>query len=120
MTIDRAINIQQNKTQSIKDLFSRARACHLQHIEIVNGFSKIMDTLPTKTPRWVREYLRGRFETALEFHRELFTEFCYRVDNKWYTTHKESKRTRLTDHHTVVKYNLEGHSVYKDSDKIYF
>jgi hypothetical protein len=120
MTIDRAVNIQLKAVPCIRDIFSRARIFKNSHQEILEEYQKLISNLPKGTPKWLKGYLRGRFETANEFHRELFTEFCYQIGGEWYTTHKESTRARLTDHQTVIKENIKGHFVYKDSDKIYF
>lgn len=68
MRLERAINLQSQLVNSVIDLYSLARACHLTSSQINERFNRLFEPFP-KLPNHVRQFVRG--------YREALTDRLY-------------------------------------------
>jgi hypothetical protein len=84
--------IKTDKRHDVAHLFFSAKTWRWTSFEVNQKFEKILKDLPKKTPRYIREYLRGCYDTHNDrlFRDEL--EHCYLTDQGLVSTRAASER----------------------------
>lgn len=88
MNLDRAIKVQHDLVTRLRDLASSARSFGLSSTEINARYIALLDKLPKKTPRHVREFARGYWQCLSDKFYESDLVFGGFIGETFYSTHR--------------------------------
>ena len=123
MKIERALDIKTVAKRNLQDIIHSAIMFKTTSKSFNEQCVKMKNNLPKKTPLWVINYLEGYRDANIDFiyHKEL--EFCYKLDGKLYSIHRDSKRNYekhgFTPQQCCNNQESSGH-YWKDTDKPWF
>jgi len=107
MNVSTALNKQKRALSQLGDLYRIARISRPTSSEISRRFvSEILDGTLSKTPQWVRYYIKG-YRDCLDRALWPEMEFCYKVDGRWYTTSHDTDKPRW-DTLPPEKFDMSG------------
>ena len=104
---------------AIKDLYSKAKIFKMFHTDITKEYLLIRESYNKKLNQYYNGLLSG-YANCLYDNLWNETEFCYKINGVWYTTHKKDS---LKDYYGVTgKFDLKGCEcthLWKNSDRLY-